>query len=384
MRLAVYCDYSYRIDGGQLTAELPFALFLRELAPYCGQLTLAGRLDPGPGRFPHAIDGVDFTPLPFYSSGADPVGLIRSMPAGITRFWRLLGTVDGAWVLGPTPLSLLFALLTLMRRRRLVLGVRQDLPRLFDHRYPGRPLLRGGARLLEAAFRGLARRVPVVVVGPDLARRYRRSPALHTLFVSLLSEKDIMATEDDGRLYDAPELRMLSVGRLDPEKNPLLLADVLAEATGADPRWHLDVCGDGPLMGKLAQRLEELGVAGHATLHGNVPIDDGLLDLYRSSHAFLHISLTEGVPQVLLEAFATRLPVVATAVGGVSDLARDCALLIPPRDAGAAARALRRLISDPQLRAELVKRAVLQARNHSRETECARLAQILAGANPER
>ena len=50
----------------------------------------------------------------------------------------------------------------------------------------------------------------------------------------------------DRPAYDGPELRMLSVGRLDPEKNPLLLADILAGAVTADPRWRMDICGEGP------------------------------------------------------------------------------------------------------------------------------------------
>ncbi len=53
------------------------------------------------------------------------------------------------------------------------------------------------------------------------------------------------------------------------------------------------------------------------TLLGYVPIDDGLLDRYRQADVFLHVSWTEGFPQVLLEAFASRTPAVATEVGGV-------------------------------------------------------------------
>ena len=74
-----------------------------------------------------------------------------------------------------------------------------------------------------------------------------------------------------------------------------------------------------------------------------MPIDGGLLDLYRNSHAFLHVSLTEGFPQVLVEAFASGLPAVATAVGGVAAAAGDAALLIEPQDAAAAAEALERI-----------------------------------------
>jgi glycosyltransferase involved in cell wall biosynthesis len=217
-----------------------------------------------------------------------------------------------------------------------------------------------------------------VVVGPELAAGYRRSARLHVAYVSLLREEDVLARQDDERAYDGGELRMLSVGRLDPEKNPLLLADVLARAVRRDARWRLDVCGDGSLRAALARRLHDLGVSDRALLHGYVPIDDGLWKLYRRSHALVHISLTEGVPQVLLEAFAARLPVVATSVGGVPEIVRGCGLLVPPADAGAAVGALERLVSNVQLRNELVDKASGRAREHTLDAECARLAAFLA------
>jgi glycosyltransferase involved in cell wall biosynthesis len=171
-------------------------------------------------------------------------------------------------------------------------------------------------------------------------------------------------------------LRILSVGRLDAEKNPLLLADVLAHL---DPRWRLDVCGDGSMADALRARLEALGVADRARLLGNVPINGGLWELYRDSHVLLHVSFTEGVPQVLLEALAARLPVVATAVGGVPELMRDCGLLVGVDDAGAAAAALGRVATDAGLRARLVQHGTETVRRHTIETECARLATFLSG-----
>ena len=118
-------------------------------------------------------------------------------------------------------------------------------------------------------------------------------------------------------------------------------------------------------------------MADAASLHGYVPIDDGLWDLYRRSHALLHVSFTEGVPQVLLEAFAARLPSVATAVGGVPFLVGDAGWLIPPSDAGAAADALAEVVSDEAERVERVTRATETARRYTLEAECARLAAFL-------
>jgi glycosyltransferase involved in cell wall biosynthesis len=81
---------------------------------------------------------------------------------------------------------------------------------------------------------------------------------------------------------------------------------------------------------------------------------------------------------VILEAFAARLPVVATDVGGVSDLVADRGLLIPPRDPDAAAAALARLAHDPELRDRLVEAAQQAAADHTLEAECSRLAGFLS------
>jgi glycosyltransferase involved in cell wall biosynthesis len=282
------------------------------------------------------------------------------------------------WLLGPHPLALAFALLAGLRRRRVVIGVRQDLPAYTRHRHPRRPALWIAAWALEGAWRLLARCVPVVAIGPDLAHRYRHARHVLASSVSLISERDLLGAEDARRDYGG-ELRVLSVGRLDAEKNPLLLADVLAELRAHEPRWRLVVAGDGPLREALALRLGELGVGEHAELRGYVPIDGGLLELYRDSHLLLHVSWTEGFPQVLIEAFGSRLPAVATAVGGVAEAVGDAALLVAPGDAGAAARALARLGADADLRDDLVRRGVAIAQSRTLEAETRRVSDLIAG-----
>jgi glycosyltransferase involved in cell wall biosynthesis len=380
LRVAVYCDFPYRVDGGEVTADAPFALFLRELAGECERLVAVGRLDPGPGRFPYVMEGVEFVPLPHYMSGAQFGAVMRTLPAGLRRFWRTLGDVDVAWIFGPNPpQALAFALLAMARRRRLVLGVRQNLPVLVRHRHHGRRAVHFAADVLEAAFRLLARRNAVVVVGPDLARRYRSASSLHETYVSLLREEHLLAPENDNRAYDGDELRLISVGRLDPEKNPLLLADVLDHLLRLDSRWRLDVCGDGSLREDLARRLRQLGIADRAEVHGHVAIDDGLWDMYRRSHVLVHVSLTEGVPQVLLEAFASRLPVAATAVGGVPEVLEGRGLLVPPSDPRATAGAVQQLVTDATLRTTLVDEAAAEVRSHTLQLAGARLVEFLSG-----
>jgi glycosyltransferase involved in cell wall biosynthesis len=378
LRLAVYCDFSYRRHGDEVSAELPFSLFVEGLAPHCSRLLVLGRLDPAAERFPYAVHDAELVALPHYSSGADLGAVLGTLLPAVRRFWRVLDDVDVVWILGPNPpQAIAFALLAMLRRRRVVLGVRQNLPELIRHRRPDARAVIAAAHVLEGCFRALALVAPVAVVGPDLARRYRCSRSLLNLYVSLLRETDVRAPAAP-RDYDGDELVMLSVGRLDPEKNPLLLADVLALALRSDPRWRLEVCGDGPLAGALVDRARELGVLERLTMRGYVPIDGGLWQAYRRAHALLHVSFTEGVPQVILEAFAARLPVVATDVGGVADLVRDRGLLAPPGDAGASSAALGALLEDPDLRERLIEAAAGAAADHTLEAECARLAGFLS------
>src|SRR5581483_2467935 len=122
--------------------------------------------------------------------------------------------------------------------------------------------------------------------------------------------------------------------------------------------------------------LSELGLTDACDLRGYVPLDGGLLELYRASHAFLHVSRTEGLPQVLIEAYASGLPSVATAVGGVRGLG-DCSLLVPPDDAVAAAGAVQRLIDDRALRERLVAAGLRRARRSTLEAQASEVARFI-------
>ncbi|MGH2796413.1 MAG: glycosyltransferase family 4 protein [Thermoleophilaceae bacterium] len=380
MRLAVFTDYVYHQRRGELYAERAFALFLARLGDHLDRLTLIGRLGPEPARAPYLLPPeVSFVPLPYYPSLAQPLKAIPALRGGLTRFWGALDDVDGVWLLGPHPLAIPFVAIAVLRRKPVTLGVRQDFPSYLRSRHPDRPILRLIGYLLEAAYRGLARRFAVVVVGPDLAKRYRRARRLLEINVSLVSTRDVIDPKlGNARSYEG-EIRLISVGRLESEKNPLLLAEVLSRLTDDGRRWRLLVCGVGPLRDALEARLRDLGLSDRAELRGYVPFGQELLDLYRQSHALLHVSWTEGLPQVLVEAFAAATPVVATDVGGVADAVDGAALLIPPGDPEAAAVAVRAVIDDRALRERLVQVGHRYALAHTAEAETRRLAEFLRG-----
>jgi len=378
MRLGVYTDYTYRRADGQIYAERAFALFLGALADHLDGLVIAGKVHPESGRARYRLPaGAEFVELPYYASIARPAEALGAMARSLAAFWRLLGDVDGVWLLGPHPLGLAFAGLAALRRKRIALGVRQDFPSYVRARHPGSRWIRWAGDLLELSWRTLARLVPIVAVGPSLAAAYPHGRTLE-IAVSLVTEADIAGPEvAAARSYEASELRVLSVGRLEEEKNPLLLAEVIALLQADSPRWRLLICGEGPIEDELRRRLAELGMTDRAELLGYVPHDRGLAEIYRTSHVLLHVSWTEGLPQVLYEAFAARLPIVATAVGGVAAAAGDAAVLIGPGDAGAAVAAVERICADPDLRSSLIEAGVANVSKRTLDAEARRVAEFL-------
>ena len=381
MRLAVYTDYVYREVDGEVFAERAFALFLGRLSGAVDRLVLIGREAPEPDRARYAVGSRgELVSLPYYQRLSDPWAVLRSSVLSLARFWGALRDVDCVWLLGPHPVAIVFAGLAAMRRKKIVLGVRQDMPAYVESRHPGQRLLRVAGRALDLAFRALARVFPVVVVGPGIAARYGKARSVLEIAVSLIDTDDVVPPAVAlQRSYDG-EIRVISVGRLEAEKNPLLLADVLARLGENGDRWRLVVCGEGPLQAALEDRLQELSVAERADLVGYVPFGPRLLSLYRESHAMLHVSWTEGLPQVIVEAFAAGVPVVATDVGGVAEAFGDTVRLIPAGDADAAAGALREIVADPRLREELVRGGHDQAAARTADIEVERVAEFLRRA----
>jgi glycosyltransferase involved in cell wall biosynthesis len=386
VRLGVYSDLKYRRDGGELSTDRAFIRFVTSLPPRVDEVVIFGRLDPAEGRYPYALptEGVRFVALPFYPKVTALRGVVGALRRSAAIYRAELDRLDAVWIFGPHPLSDRFARIARRHGTPLVLGVRQDYPSYIANRLPSRlwgwaiPVAHG----LERSFRRLGRQAPTVALGAEIAANYSGGAPVLTTGFSLVRRDELVTDEEAlAKTWDGP-LRVLSVGRLDPEKNPLLLVEIAELLRSRDPRSTLAIAGDGPLQAALERRIAERGLGDAVELLGYVPNGPELWAEYRRSHAFLHVSLTEGLPQVLFEAQGAGLPVVATDVGGVSAAVGrgESALLVPPEDAGAAADALTRLAADEPERRRLITAGLANAREQTIEAQLDRIAEFLGAA----
>lgn len=121
------------------------------------------------------------------------------------------------------------------------------------------------------------------------------------------------------------------------------------------PGTRMSVAGSGPERANLEKLARELGIAKQVHFTGRLDSME-MADLYRNASLSLNTALADNMPNSVLEALASGLPVVSTDVGGVPFLVRDgeTALLVKPGDAEAMAGAMARLIEDDALRAALI------------------------------
>jgi glycosyltransferase involved in cell wall biosynthesis len=148
-------------------------------------------------------------------------------------------------------------------------------------------------------------------------------------------------------------VRLAMIARFEPQKDHTTLFQALAGLM--DQTWHVDLIGDGPLLPRARELVQQLGLGERVQFWGQRP--DVAERLSRVQGALL-ISNWEGFPLSILEAMRAGLPVIASLVGGVAESVRDgeTGFTVPPKDVAALRDRLRQLLADPDLRARMGQR----------------------------
>jgi glycosyltransferase involved in cell wall biosynthesis len=212
---------------------------------------------------------------------------------------------------------------------------------------------KGGTRLVAAKLAGRCVHA-FVAVSPETAAFARARNEIDERRLSVISNgielgrfhPDAAARERVRRElgFTADTWVVGTVGRIATEKNHALLVRALAPLVG--PKLQLVIAGDGPLLVQLTELVGALGVASHVHLLG---VRRDVPDVLNALDAFAMSSDTEGLPLVVLEAMATGLPVVSTAVGGIPTVLEEgqTGFLVAAGDEAALRDRIASLASDP-------------------------------------
>lgn len=156
---------------------------------------------------------------------------------------------------------------------------------------------------------------------------------------------------------------LIHVGSFTEEKNHRWLLGVFGQVLTARPNVHLFLVGDGPLRPEVEAEVAKRELAGNVHLLG---YRTDVNRLVAGADLFVLPSLVEGIPGVVLEAGAQRVPTVATDVGGVREAVEheESGLIVPSGNAEAFGQAIERFLSQPEERKRVGENAYRRVHAH--------------------
>jgi len=192
-----------------------------------------------------------------------------------------------------------------------------------------------------------------------------------------LNKVKCLSTQDVGNELGIKKDRkiILFVGRLDPIKGLTYLIEAMTSIE--DKNKQLILVGDGEEKDRLEKLVKKLKLEKYVTFIGKVPYGDVFKYMVASDILALS-SLSEGLPNVILEAMASGLPIVATRVGGIQDIVKDGenGFLVDPENPEQIAEKINLFLEDDKLREKISKNNKQKAKEYSWESVIERLEKI--------
>jgi len=420
MNLAMFHDWIIWKDEQGYFLDDAFSKFVTAFDQDFDRITFCGRVARSEVNryerarlYPLNPDKHQVCPFPYY---ANIYSLYTKgffiLPQVMSILKKNLSQWDLLWLPAPHPIGVMAACLCRQKNKPFFFLVRQNLKEQVRHRCGGgkRTVSMLLVHLLERLSQRLSRKALIFTVGQELLVQYRqRNPLVFPVIISLVSERDLMAAfpqdprqpgviaeqpdgiikQSDGLIIkqansltrqqhglikrsDGP-VRLLSVGRLDPEKGLIYLIQALDDLLRREKRdVSLTIIGRGKEESFLRQEVGERMLEGAVRFLGYVNHGPELLNHYRNHDLFILPSLTgEGLPQTILEAMASRLPVIATAVEGIPYFIQDRTngMLIPPADSKALCQAVLALADDETVRSRIIDGGLKTVASHTLEAE---------------
>ena len=175
---------------------------------------------------------------------------------------------------------------------------------------------------------------------------------------AIVIHNSVTVQQDRYPIAEKRDNRIVTVGRLHPQKNPHLLLDAFIKIASKYPEMHLDFYGDGAMHDELQEKIYKLGLKNRVTLHSS---RKDIFDCIRTARLFVLPSDYEGMPNALMEAMSLGLPCISADCrpGGARTLIDDGknGFIVPVRDVNALAEKMSYLLENPDVAEQVAKEA---------------------------
>jgi glycosyltransferase involved in cell wall biosynthesis len=213
---------------------------------------------------------------------------------------------------------------------------------------------------LEDYYRHLETVLPLctefAALSPRLASEWQvRFPFLPQISVlPLITERHTILNLGPQSQAEARRVAFGFAARLEKGKGPLRFVEAMAEVNRDGRLGIARIAGIGPQLLQVKARVRDLELGDACEFVGHYSEPWGRAAFMNSLDVFVLPSLAEGTPNSIIEAMAHGVPVIASEVGGISDMiGEDAGIRVPPGDTGALAEAMLRLAKDPELRRQM-------------------------------
>lgn len=280
---------------------------------------------------------------------------------------------DMITIAGPGPNSMLFLLSWLLPVSvRFAYFIRGDTKQTVNHIYGNRLLGRVATNLV-----GIFQNRIYSLLGQGRAIAFTYGERLKKLYgeygkvyaIAPLIDEDFICKKDvvDGQQITKDRFKVLFVGRLSNEKGILELIAACKKAAINNQPFMLSIVGHGPLERKIKETIDKDKLESIVNFIGYVPHGEELIELYDQHDLLCLPSRTEGVPRVIVEAFARRLPVAATPVGSIPILFENDLCIIRETEPDAIAEIIQWCRENPEDLANMADRGPAIAKKYTLE-----------------
>lgn len=292
----------------------------------------------------------------------------------------LIRTNDLLWLRLPSLSGLFFFICAKIYHKPAVIDIGGNIRKAWQRtRYRGiqKVLAKILSLLLHRVTNFMVSSALTIVTGEELYKLYKPKAKKIKVFVrSSLKRKDLTYREDTCK---DKIIRLLYVGEILIDKGIIYLLDAVRKLREKNYPVELMIVGSGSDTNKIKEKIESSGISKAVKFKGYVPFGDSLFNIYRSADilVFPSIYFTEGIPRVIIEAFAFSLPVITTDIGGVKSIVinEKTGLLIKPHSSEEIYQAVRRLINDTYLRERMIKKSYEFAVAHTLEGEIKKITE---------